>query len=128
VSDYGHLFTDDQVKVLDSMLSAYERKTTNEIAVLTFDSSFIHSENFDSLVLAIHNFWQVGKIHKNNGILIGISTAKRLIRINNGYGIEDRLTDEQTKAIIDDIIIPAFKKGDFFDGLKNAIQAIIKKI
>jgi uncharacterized protein len=80
------------------------------------------------LVLAIHNFWQVGKIHKNNGILIGISTAKRLIRINNGYGIEDRLTDEQTKAIIDDIIIPAFKKGDFFDGLKNAIQAIIKKI
>ena len=36
-------------------------RTTNEIAVVTFDSSFIHDENFDSLVLDIHNFWELGK-------------------------------------------------------------------
>ena len=127
-SDYGHIFTEQQIIKLDSILSEYEKRTTNEIAIVTFDSSFIHDENFDSLVLAIHNFWRVGKINKNNGILIGISTAKRKIRINNGYGIEDKLSDEETKAIIDDIVIPAFKKGDYFVGVQNAIEEIIKKI
>ncbi|SFQ00096.1 TPM domain-containing protein [Parafilimonas terrae] len=127
-SDYGHIFTNNQIAGLDSMLSDYERKTKNEIAVVTFDSSFIHDEDFDSLVLAIHNFWRVGKIDANNGILIGISTAKRKIRINNGYGIEDKLSNEETKTIIDNIIVPAFKKADYFDGVKNAIKEIMNKI
>jgi uncharacterized protein len=123
-SDYGHIFTDSQIEILDSILSDYEKRTTNEIAIVTFDSSFIHHENFDSLVLAIHNLWGVGKIDKHNGILIGISTAKRKIRIDNGSGIVDKLSDQETKAIIDNIIIPLFKKGDYFDGVKNAIEAI----
>lgn len=127
-SDYGHIFKNNQIAGLDSMLSDYERKTTNEIAVVTFDSLFIHDEDFDSLVLAIHNFWRVGKIDTNNGILIGISTAKRKIRISNGYGIEDKLSNEETKTIIDNIIVPAFKKGDYFDGVKNAIKEIMNKI
>jgi len=128
ISDYGHIFTDGQISQLDSILSDYEMRTSNEIAVVTFDSSFVHDENFDSLVLDIHNFWGIGKMHKNNGILIGISTAKRKIRISNGSGIVDKLSDKETKAIIDDIIIPAFKKGDYFEGLLNAIEEIIKKV
>lgn len=127
-SDYGHIFTDSQIEILDSILSDYEKRTTNEIAIVTFDSSFIHDENFDSLVLAIHNLWGVGKIDKHNGILIGISTAKRKIRIDNGSGIVDKLSDQETKAIIDNIIIPLFKKGDYFDGVKNAIEAITEKV
>ena len=103
-------------------------KTTNEIAVVTFDSSFSNDENFDSLVIAIHNFWGIGKKNKDNGILIGISTANRKIRISNGYGIEDKLSDEETKAIIDSIVVPAFKKGDYFEGVKNAIEEIMQKI
>ena len=113
-SDYGHIFTDYQIEILDSMLSDFEKKTSNEIAVVTFDSSFIHEENFDSLVLAIHDLWGVGKIDRHNGILIGISTAKRKIRIDNGSGIVLKLSNEETKEIIDNIIVPAFKKGDYF--------------
>jgi len=127
-SDYGHIFTASQIEILDSTLSSYEKKTTNEIAVVTFDSSFIHDENFDSLVLAIHNLWRVGKIDKHNRILIGISAAKRKIRIDNGSGIVDKLSDEETQAIIDNIVIPAFKKRDYFDGVKNAIEEIMKKV
>lgn len=127
-SDYGHLFTREQIINLDSMLDDFEKRTTNEIAIVTFDSSFIHDEDFDSIVLSIHNLWRVGKADKNNGILIGISTANRKIRISNGYGIEDKLSDKETKEIIENIIVPAFKKGDYFDGLKIAIEEIMKKV
>lgn len=127
-SDYGHIFTDQQIVRLDSTLSNYEKRTGNEIAVVTFDSSFIHEENFDSLVLGIHNLWGVGKIDRHNGILIGISTAKRRIRIDNGSGIVVKLSDKETKAIIDNIVVPEFKQGDYFDGVKNAIEEIMKKL
>lgn len=127
-SDYGNIFTDDQISKLDSILSDYEKRTTNEIAVVTFDSSFIHDQNFDSLVLAIHNFWRVGKFDKNNGILIGISTAQRKIRISNGDGIESKLTDAETKDIIDYLIIPDFKQGNYFEGTKKGVLALMQKI
>lgn len=128
VSDYGNIFIKNEITELDSMLNDYEKRTSNEIAVVTFDSSYFHDENFDSVVLRIHNFWGVGKVGKNNGILIGISVARREIRINNGYGIVDKLSDEETKEIIDSIVIPAFKKGHYFEGIKDAVEAIMKKI
>lgn len=128
VSDYGHMFTKDEVIKLDSTLKEFEKATTNEIAVVTFDSSFTKNQNFDSLVINVLNFWGVGKAVKNNGILIGISPNERKIRISNGYGIEAKLSDEETKKIIDDLIVPEFKKDNYYTGINKAIIALMEKI
>ncbi|MDE3145664.1 MAG: TPM domain-containing protein, partial [Bacteroidota bacterium] len=126
-SDYEHIFSADEISKLDSILDKFEKQTTNEIAVLTFDSSYLKNENFDNLVISIHNFWHIGKNVKNNGILIGISTKQKKIRISNGYGIEAKLSDYETKKIIDNVIIPEFKKGNYFTGLTNAILELMQK-
>ena len=55
----------------------------------------------------------------NNGIVFGIRTVLKTIRISNGYGIESKLTDVATKAITDSIIIPEFKQGNYFEGTKK---------
>jgi uncharacterized membrane protein YgcG len=52
----------------------------------------------------------------------------RKIRINNGFGIETKLTDTDTKKIMDDIILPEFKKGNYFEGTKNGVLALMQKI
>ena len=127
-SDYEHIFSDTQILELDSIISEFEKKTTNEIVIVTIDSSWTTTEKFDSLILSIHNVWGVGKKGINNGIVIGISTGLRRIRISNGYGIESKLTDTETKKIIDDIIIPEFKKGNFFEGTKKGLIALIQKV
>jgi uncharacterized protein len=127
-SDYEHIFTEEQIFVLDSIISKFEMETTNEIAIVTIDSSWTTKENFDSLTLAVARNWGVGKKEKNNGILIGISTGLRKIRIQNGYGIESRLSDAETKKIIDDIIIPEFKNGNYFEGTKNGLLALMEKV
>jgi hypothetical protein len=69
-SDYEHIFSDNQVIELDSIISRFEKETTNEIAIVTIDSSWTTKESFDSLTLAIAKNWGVGKKEKNNGILI----------------------------------------------------------
>lgn len=113
---------------MDSIIDKFEKETTNEIAIVTIDSSWTTKESFDSLTLAIARNWGVGKKDKNNGILIGISTGLRKIRIQNGYGIEAILTDAETKKIINDIIIPEFKKGNYFEGTKSGLLALMQKV
>ena len=127
-SDYEHIFTSEQISELDSIIGKFEQETTNEIAIITIDSSWTTKERFDSLVLTIANDWGVGKKGLNNGIVIGISTGLRKIRINNGYGIETKLTDAETKKVIDDIILPEFKNGNYFKGTKNGVLELMLKI
>jgi uncharacterized protein len=127
-SDFEGIFTQDQIFVLDSIIASFEQETTNEIAIVTIDKSWTTEESFDSLTLTIARNWGVGKKDKNNGILIGISTGLGIIRIQNGYGIETILSDAETKKIIDNIIIPEFKNGNYFEGTKNGLFALMQKI
>ena len=86
-SDYQHIFSKEQISELDSIISKFEKLTKNEIAIVTIDSSWTTQDKFDNLILSIANFWGVGKKDLRNGIVIGINTELRKIRIDNGYGI-----------------------------------------
>ena len=128
VNDFEHLFTNSEIYVLDSMISTFEKQTTIEIAILTVDSSFVKPEEFDNMVTTMARIWGVGKKDKNNGLIIGISATLRKIRISTGLGIEKILSDVEAKNIIEEIIIPEFKNANFYQGIKNALIAIITKL
>jgi len=127
-SDFENIFTSEQIKELDSIINNFEKETANEIAIVTIDSSWTTYQQFDNLILTISNNWGVGKKGINNGIVIGISAGLRKLRISNGYGIEAKLTDAETKKTIDDIILPEFKKGNYFEGTKNGLLTLIQKV
>lgn len=128
VNDYEKKFTDNQKIILDSLIGAFEKQTTIEIVILTLDSSQTTAIDFNDLTLKIAKKWGIGKKNKDNGILIALSSSLRIIRIQNGYGIEKVLTNEDTQKIIDIYCIPQFKKGDYFVGTKQCILAIIDKL
>lgn len=126
--DYGELFTIVQRKILDSIVSKFERASTIEICIFTLDSTMATKEGFDDFVLHIHNTLGVGKKMKNNGIVIGISQSLKKIRISNGYGIEKMLGDSETKHIIDTEFIPFFKQSDYYGGTLNGLKYLITKL
>ncbi len=128
INDYENIFTDNQKIILDSLLKAFDKQNTIEIAILTLDSSQTTALEFDDLVLKIAKKWGVGKKNKDNGILIGLSSSLRTMRIQNGFGIEKVLTNEYTQKIINIYCIPQFKKGDYFEGTKQCIYALIDKL
>ncbi|UAY50898.1 TPM domain-containing protein [Ferruginibacter albus] len=127
-NDYEHIFTAAQIDTLDYLLSIFNSETSNEVAIVTIDSNWSTKEKFDSLIIAIHNYWRVGEKTKNNGILIGISVKLRSIRISNGYGIEKKLSNSETKKIIDNVIIPYFKESNYFEGVRQGLLTIFQKI
>ena len=128
VSDYEHIFSGYEIPELDSLINEFEKETTKEIAIVTIPESWTTKESFDSLTLAIAKNWGIGKENKSNGILIGISTGLKTIRIQNGYGIVTKMSDAETKKILDDIILPEFKEGKYFEGTKAGLLAIMRKL
>lgn len=127
VNDFEGIFTQDQIKELNDIISKLEIETTNEIAIVSI-TSFEPYETLFDYSLGLANNWGIGKKDKDNGIAIVFGKQIRQIRIQVGYGLEKKLKDEEAKKIIDNIIIPEFKKGDFYTGIRNGLIAIIDEI
>ncbi len=128
VNDFEGIFDVEQERGLDSLIKDFEEKTTIEIAVVTLDSSMTNKANFDQFTLNLANEWGVGKKDRDNGILIGISASLHSIKIQNGYGIEKMLTNEETKNLIDTVFISNFRNGNYFEGIRKGILGLIDKL
>jgi uncharacterized protein len=108
---------------LDSLYKSHEKKTGNEIALVT-------TPNFGtdtSIELFSKHFWEkygIGKKDINNGILIVFSGTQRETRIATGIGTEKILTDTIAKNIIVSIMTPYFKEGKYFEGIWEGSKAV----
>jgi uncharacterized protein len=127
-SDFEGIYTTAEVEILDSLIGAFEKKTSYEIVIITVDSTLTTDDAFDNYITSVANAWGVGKKGKDNGIVIGISSAFGRIRIVNGAGVVEHISDEATKVIIDTYFIPNFKEGNYFKGTKEGLLEIMKKL
>ncbi|PZF73604.1 TPM domain-containing protein [Taibaiella soli] len=125
-NDFDDLFTDEEKSRLDGMISLFQRETTMQICIVTLDTLCTSAKRFDSLALHIANVWGVGMKDKNNGITICISKAYHRVRICNGKGIKQILSDSQTKQILDAHFLPAYKKDQYFQGTWDGVTALIE--
>ena len=127
VNDFEGILTNEQVKQLTVLIKKLEQTTTDQVAIVTL-TSIAPYDNLDAYALDLANDWGVGQKGKNNGIVIALATGLRRISIRNGYGIESRLTDEETKKIIGEVITPQFSAGNYYEGLRGALEAITKEL
>ncbi|WP_419869838.1 TPM domain-containing protein [Chryseobacterium sp. CT-SW4] len=125
VSDYENTLTQTEILDLNTILSQYDKTTTNQIAIISISKN-LNENNFDQYALDLSNHWGIGTAEKNNGLTIIYSAALRKIRILTAKGTEKILTDEICEKVLHEKILPEFKKGDYFTGLKNGVNQFIK--
>ena len=125
-NDYENLFSIEEETRLNQIISDFEKETSVEIAIVKIDTFKVSKEKFEDLSLHIARTWGVGKKEKSNGILIAISKGYRQIKIQNGDGISLILSDEETSEIIQNQIIPYFKKEEYFEGTKDGLLKFIE--
>ena len=68
--------------------------------------------------------WGIGQKGKDNGALLIVAPNERKVRIEVGRGLESQLTDAMTKLIIENAILPAFRRGDFAGGIRAGVRDI----
>lgn len=128
VNDFVELFTKDEVRSLDSLIKTIKKNTSIQVVLATIDSTMLSNHTIEDYALDMLRTWGVGEKRKNNGILIVIAPDIHRMRVENGYGIEKYLSDEETKEIIDTAFIPHFKESEFFLGTTQGILALVKKL
>ncbi|WP_127018541.1 TPM domain-containing protein [Flagellimonas beolgyonensis] len=124
VYDYVDLLSNTQKRNLEQKLIRYSDSTSTQIVVAIISST--KGEDITYLGAQWGQAWGIGQADKDNGILILLATDDRRIAINNGYGVEGSLTDLMSKRIIERVIIPEFKKGDYYAGLDKGSDAIFQ--
>ena len=126
VNDYDSIFSPTQRKELSGIIYNYNMETTRQIVVVTIDSISPYS-NIQKYATDLSNYWGVGNAEKNNGLTIVVCNPCRQIGIATGLGTELILTDEICKKVIEKTIIPEFKNGNFYVGIKKGVIELIEK-
>jgi len=109
---------------LSQMLEAHEQSTGEQVVVVTLPN--LQGTTIEDYGYQLGRFWGVGQKGKDNGALLIIARDDHKVRIEAGYGLEDRLTDAQSSVIINQIITPAFKAGNFAGGISQGTEAMIQ--
>jgi uncharacterized protein len=124
VYDYAHLLSDSEKSQLETKLIRYSDSTSTQIVVVTIDE--IKGEDIGILAPKWGHAWGVGQKKEDNGIFILLAKKERKIWIAPGYGVEDRLIAAVNGEIIDNVILPEFRAGSYYNGLDKGSDAIFK--
>lgn len=124
VYDYVNLLSKPQQQALENKLIKYSDTTSTQIVVAIINST--EGEYINYLGAQWAEKWGIGQAKEDNGIFILLAKNDRKIGINTGKGIEHVLTDALSKRIINNNIVPYFKKGDYYGGLNSASDAIFE--
>ncbi|MDR7285228.1 uncharacterized protein J2X84_004077 [Pseudomonas corrugata] len=108
---------------LTQQLKAHETATGEQLVVVTLPD--LQGTDIADFGYQLGRAWGIGQKDKNNGALLIVARDERKLRIEVGYGLEDRLTDAQSSVIINQVITPAFKAGNFSKGISDGVAAML---
>src|ERR1700712_1583868 len=125
VDQTGTLSTND-VSALNQTIRAFEARKGSQLAVLIVPTT--DGEAIEAFSLRVAEAWKIGRKKIDDGVLLVIAKNDRKLRIEVGYGLEGALTDATSKRIIDEIITPHFRSGDFSGGISAGVDRILRII
>ncbi len=121
VDEAGLLSGQDQAAILEQ-LKALEAASTDQLAVVTLKS--LQGYPIEDYGYQLGRKWGIGQKGKDNGILLIVAPNERKVRIEVGRGLEPIMTDALSKLIIENAILPAFKRGDMAGGILAGVRDI----
>ncbi|OGC06133.1 hypothetical protein A2230_06345 [candidate division WOR-1 bacterium RIFOXYA2_FULL_36_21] len=126
VNDFANVMDVSTQKKIAAICNDLKTKTGAELAVVTVKSIY----PLDSKTYAVKLFekWGIGQKDKDSGILFLLAVDERRVEIEVGYGLEGVLNDAKAGRLLDDYVLPAFKKGDFSLGMFMGTHAIANAI
>lgn len=123
VNDYANIINSSTENELNSYLESLENTTGIQMVVLTIPS--LKGEDISSFSVKTAEKWKIGQNGKDNGALLIVAYNDREVRIEVGYGLENKLTDTKCGLIIRNVIIPEFKNGNYSAGILKGIKNMV---
>jgi len=126
VNDLAGLLSEAEEQRLEAKLAALERATGAQVAVLTIPS--LEGESLEEFSHRVASTWKLGQKGKDNGVLFLVARKDRKMRLEVGYGLEGVLPDALCRRILDNLVRPRFRAGDFAGGIEAGVEAVARAI
>ena len=126
VYDEAGLLSETEKQTLNEKLIKFEDSTSTEIEVIIIPSTKGEDVNF--LATKFGEKWGIGKKKVDNGVVFLIATEDRTMSIQQGRAVEQYLTASVAGQILDYLVTPYFKKGEFYNGIDHGTSAIMDAV
>ena len=126
VIDQAKLLSPTAFRTLDNLLRSFSKKSDAQLGVITLTS--LEGDSIESVSIKIADLWKLGGEATDKGIFILVAKEDRQVRIEVGQGLEGDIPDAYAKRVVDQYITPAFKQGNFAQGIVTGSAAIISYI
>jgi uncharacterized protein len=123
VVDQTGTLTQSDIATLTAKLKDLESRKGSQIAVLIVPTT--QPETIEQFSIRVADAWKIGRKKIDDGALLVIAKNDHKLRIEVGYGLEGSLTDVTSRRIIDEVITPRFRAGDFAGGISDGLDRII---
>jgi uncharacterized protein len=126
VTDLTGTLSAQQKSALEQSLAEFETRKGPQIAVLMVPTT--QPETIEQYAVRVFESWKLGRKGVDDGVLLVVAKDDRKVKIETGYGLEGILPDAIAKRIIEDDIIPRFKQGDFYGGIRAGVDRIMRVV
>ncbi|PKO59704.1 MAG: hypothetical protein CVU25_01515 [Betaproteobacteria bacterium HGW-Betaproteobacteria-19] len=111
---------------LESKLAAFETERGSQIVVLVVASTA--PEDIASYAFRVADQWKIGRREVGDGVLLVVAKDDRKVRIEVARALEGAVPDVIAFRIIDGLITPRFRDGDFAGGITAGVDGLIARI
>lgn len=122
VDKVGILNEAEKDTIISKILNLQKEKGS-QIQVLIIPTT--EPEAIEQYSIRLAEDWKIGRKNVDDGVILVIAIEDRKLRIEVGYGLEGAIPDVLAKRIIDQIITPSFKEGNFSGGIASGVDALI---
>ena len=126
VADRIGLLAADSKRELDRLASALDDAGLGQVTVVVINST----EGVDHRQFAtdLFNRWGVGDAQRNDGTLILLAHQDRAAEIVLGSGIDSPQNRNHTDAIMDQVMLPQFRRNNPDLAVINGVTALLKRV
>lgn len=124
--DKANLISPEDRTAINQMARDLWRDKQIPLVVVTIDTLSSYGASAmgtEAYARALFDHWGLGSQSRNYGILFLVSQGDRSARIQLG-GAFAHEHDAQTDDIMQSLVIPAFKRGDFSVGIKDGVKGL----
>ena len=122
IVDNANLLTAADEAELSATLQSLEGTASDQLAIVTLPS--LQGFTIEDFGYKLGRHWGIGQEGKDNGILLIVAPNERKVRIEVGKRLEPIMTDAMSRIIIENAILPGFRRGDFAGGIRAGVRDI----
>ncbi|EKB49219.1 TPM domain-containing protein [Cecembia lonarensis] len=124
VNDFTNTLSASEKDRLERKLVAYNDSTSSQVTIVMIRS--LGPYEISDYAFQLGDRWGIGQKDRDNGVLILAAMEDRRVFIATGYGMEGVIPDILAKRIVDQLIVPNFKMGNYYTGLDKSTDMIFK--